>query len=58
MNKLIEHRFQLQLNETIDSHSNTAEYLGITLDAKHRWKEHVKEKCEELKLKKIGWMEI
>ena len=39
-------------------HSNTAKYLGMTLDAKLHWKEHVKIKREELniKLAKINWL--
>jgi hypothetical protein len=32
-------------------HSLTAKYLGLTLDAKFRWKMHVKKKREELDLK-------
>jgi hypothetical protein len=39
-------------------HSNTAKYLGMTLDAKLRLKEHVKKKTEELNIKyrKIKWL--
>lgn len=39
-------------------YSNTAKYLGITLDAKLRWKPHVKRKKEELKIKlqKMNWL--
>ena len=31
--------------------ANTAKYLGMTLDAKLRWNEHVKMKIMELQLK-------
>jgi hypothetical protein len=31
-------------------HSQTAKYLGMTLDAKLRWEVHVKKKREELGL--------
>ena len=33
------------------AHSNTAKYLGMTLDAELHWKEHVKIKQEELNIK-------
>jgi hypothetical protein len=38
--------------------ANTAKYLGMTLDAKLRWKTHVKKKREELGLryKKMYWL--
>ena len=38
--------------------ANTAKYLGMTLDAKLRWKAHVKKKREELELryKKMYWL--
>jgi hypothetical protein len=35
-------------------HSQTAKYLGMTLDAKLRWNAHVKKKREELGLKYEG----
>ncbi|MGR0202193.1 hypothetical protein [Klebsiella pneumoniae] len=39
-------------------YSDTAKYLGVTLDAKLKWKEHVKKKKEELniKLRKMYWL--
>lgn len=39
-------------------HANTAKYLGMTLDAKLHWKEHVKKKKDELDIKyrKIKWL--
>lgn len=39
-------------------YANTAKYLGITLDAKLRWNEHVKIKNVELQLKwkKLNWL--
>jgi len=39
-------------------HSNTAKYLGMTLDAKLRWKEHIKIKKDELeiKLRNLHWL--
>ncbi|PNF35561.1 hypothetical protein B7P43_G03721 [Cryptotermes secundus] len=38
--------------------ANTAEYLGMALDAKLRWKEHIKKKPEELEIKfrKMSWL--
>lgn len=39
-------------------YANTAKYLGMTLDAKLRWKEHVKKKKDELNIKyrKMYWL--
>lgn len=39
-------------------YANSAKYLGMTLDAKLRWKEHVKKKKEELHIKyrKLYWL--
>lgn len=44
-------------NKTIP-YGNTAKYLGMTLDAKLRWKAHVKKKKEELELryKRMYWL--
>jgi hypothetical protein len=36
---------------TVIPHSNSAKYLDITLDAKLRWKAHVKKQREDLGLK-------
>lgn len=48
----------LTINGNIVPFSNTAKYLGMTLDAKLRWKEHVKKKREQLgiKFKKMYWL--
>lgn len=39
-------------------YANTAKYLGMTLDAKLKWKAHVKKKKEELNIRfrKIHWL--
>ena len=39
------------LNNKQNPYSNSAKYLGITLDAKLRWRAHVKKKREELEIK-------
>jgi hypothetical protein len=46
------------INDNQIPHSNTAKYLGMTLDTKLRWKVHVKKKREELGLKyrKMYWL--
>jgi GTPase SAR1 family protein len=41
----------ISVNGSNIPHSNTAKYLGMTLDAKLKWKPHVKKKREELGLK-------
>ena len=48
----------IYLNSQQVSHANTAKYLGMTLDAKLKWKEHVKKKKEELNIKyrKMYWL--
>ena len=50
-NKKLPEPFPLYINGTIVSYSMNAKYLGMTLDAKLRWKEHVKKKKIELNLK-------
>lgn len=56
-NKKIRH-LPVMLNNVPIPHANTAKYLGMNLDAKLRWKVHVKKKCEELRLKyrKLYWL--
>ena len=39
------------MNGKTVTHSQSAKYLGMTLDAKQRWKVHFKKKREELGLK-------
>ena len=46
-NKRIEHK-PTHINHQVVPYENTAKYLGMTLDAKFRWKPHVKKKQEEL----------
>lgn len=56
-NKKFEH-IPIYINNQEVPHANTAKYLGMTLDAKLRWKAHVKKKREELGLKysKMYWL--
>jgi len=49
-NKCIEHN-PIYISHQVVPYENTAKYLGMTLDAKLRWKPHVKKKQEELTLK-------
>lgn len=48
----------IYINNVAIPHENTAKYLGMTLDAKLRWKAHVKKKREELDIryKKMYWL--
>lgn len=57
MNKKDEY-VPVTLNNSILPHANTAKYLGMNLDAKLRWKEHIKKKREELNIKyrKMYWL--
>ena len=41
----------LRVNSQKVPYANTAKYIGMTLDAKLRWKAHVKKKREELGLR-------
>jgi hypothetical protein len=49
---------QVTINSNQIPPSNMAKYLGMTLDAKLRWKEHVKKKIEELNIKyrEVKWL--
>lgn len=49
-NKKIGHKPVLINNREIP-YANTTKYLGMTLDAKLRWKAHIKKKREKLELK-------
>lgn len=46
------------INNKLIPYENTAKYLGMTLDAKLRWKAHVKKKKDELELryKRMYWL--
>lgn len=48
----------IYINNQIVPHANVAKYLGMNLDAKLKWKEHIKKKKEELNLKyrKLYWL--
>jgi hypothetical protein len=49
---------QVTINGNQIPHSNMVKYLGMMLDAKLRWKEHVKKKVEGLNIKyrKVKWL--
>ena len=49
--KLNETNSTYLVNHEIIPNENLAMYLSMILDAKLRWKEHVKKKCEELEIK-------
>lgn len=57
-NKNIRTQMPLYINGNSIPYENTAKYLGMTLDTRLRWKEHVKKKREELGLKyrKMYWL--
>lgn len=48
----------IYIDQKIVPYANTAKYLGINLDAKLKWKEHIKKKKEELSIKyrKMYWL--
>lgn len=52
------HHKNIYIDNVVIPYSNSAKYLGMTLDAKLHWKEHVKKKKEELdiKLSKLYWL--
>jgi hypothetical protein len=50
-NKRIEGQHNVNMNGIVIPYANTAKYLGMTLDIKLKWKEHVKKKKKELVLK-------
>jgi len=49
-NRCFEH-IPITINSQKVPYANTVKYLGMTLDAKLRWKAHVKKKREELDLR-------
>lgn len=46
------------MNNVIIPYANTAKYLGMTLDTKIKWKEHVKKKSTQIQLKfnELQWL--
>lgn len=57
-NKRIENSLPVTLNGVVVPYANTAKYLGMTLDTKLRWKEHIRKKRAELGLKyrQLYWL--
>ena len=57
-NKRINHHIPVTINGKTIPYENSAKYLGMTLDTKLKWKEHVKKKREELgiKYRKLYWL--
>ena len=49
---------RITLNNNVIPYSNRVKYLGMTLDAQLRWKEHVKMKREQLNIqyRKMYWL--
>lgn len=52
--KNINNPFRVNLDGILVPYANTAKYLGMTLDTKLKWKEHVKKKRTELDIKFRG----
>lgn len=52
------HTIPVQINNVVIPHENNAKYLGMTLDVKLRWKDHIKIKKQELntKYKQLYWL--
>jgi hypothetical protein len=57
-NKRLIDSTNIEMNGATISYENNAKYLGINLDARLKWKHHIKEKREELNLKykKYSWL--
>ena len=57
-NKIKDNYLPIMINSNLVPHENTAKYLGMTLNARFKWKEHVKKKQEELNIryKKVSWL--
>lgn len=57
-NKLLVNPPTISINNVLVPHENSAKYLGMTLDVKLKWKEHVKKKRKELDLKyrQLYWL--